>query len=117
MSLVHVRATFGCDGCGRNFIVELPNDMKANPEWTMFEEAVECLKEGDFLRYEGDKRSGTEGPTFSSVQGGLHLCPQCTSLVDDYVTEDRDATEDEVKAALEAKRFESTSAVQGQDDD
>ncbi|TIX28797.1 hypothetical protein [Mesorhizobium sp.] len=39
----------------------------------------------------------------SSVQGDMCLCDKCTSIVDRYVTEDRNATADEVNAALNKK--------------
>ncbi|MER9768983.1 hypothetical protein NKJ09_23295 [Mesorhizobium sp. M0189] len=49
-------------------------------------------------------RAGTprEGG-LSSVQGEQCLCGKCTTIVDAYVTEDRNATADEVNAALNKK--------------
>jgi len=117
MSLMHVRATFRCDGCGRAFMFEITPDTKLPADWTLFEEAEDCLRGGSFLAYVGEKRSGRREHLFSSLQSGHHLCPDCTSRIDEAVPEDRDATEAEIEEILSSNRFESTQAVQGEDEE
>ncbi|TIW26533.1 MAG: hypothetical protein E5V63_13225 [Mesorhizobium sp.] len=66
---------------------------EATPEgWSLYDMAVNSVRAG----------SPREGG-FSSVQGEMCLCSKCTSIVDEYITEDRNATADEVNAALNKK--------------
>ena len=100
MSLMHIRAQFQCDGCGRGFIVEMDPGTSIPPDWTLFDEAVDCVRGGNVLRFVDQKRDEPAGGIFCTVQADQHLCPGCTFKVDEFVTEDRNATADEIKKAL-----------------
>src|SRR6202021_1028775 len=113
MSLMHVRATFRCDGCGRAFMFEITPDTKLPADWTLFEEAEDCLRGGSFLAYVGEKRSGRREHLFSSLQSGHHLCPDCTSKIDEVGPEDGEPPEDEMEEILSANGFERPHAVRG----
>ena len=110
MTLMHVRAQFQCDGCGRAFICELNNDtdLTGNAYASVFDLAIDCgLNSGAILRYVDEKDNKQPDHGLPSIQSGQHLCPGCTMRVDNYVTEDRDATLDEIKAAVEKPMFPS----------
>lgn len=72
MSIVLVRATIECDGCGRHFHTDLDEAYKRPEGWTLFEEAEDMVRGGHC--YEGG---------ICSVMHGLHLCPKCTGVVDE----------------------------------
>lgn len=101
MSVKNIRATFGCDGCGTEFWMEMDPADGIPEGWTLFDGAVDYLRGGQFGGYVGEKRSGRySGPQMTSVQGGMHLCPTCTKTVDEKVPEEGDPTEEQVKEAL-----------------
>jgi hypothetical protein len=112
MSLMHIRAQFQCDGCGRAFLVEMDPGNKVTPDWTLFEHAEDFLRGAGYLQYVDEKRSGLResGPYASlltSIQSGHHLCPSCTFKVDEFVNADCDATPEQIKQALAQNTFEN----------
>jgi len=99
MSLKTIRARFECDGCGREFFIELASDIEG--DMTLFDIAVAELSSGfAFHSYVGETRSSIEESFMTSVQAGQHLCPACTRRVDDFVPQEREATADEIAKAL-----------------
>jgi hypothetical protein len=97
MSLDSIRAHISCDGCGAKFSVGMDPAHDRLPivdgkQWALFDLAE------DAVRGVVEVHAKTDGST--SVQGGKMLCPACTSIVDGFVTEERNATADEVEAAL-----------------
>lgn len=92
--LDRIEAVFRCDHCASAFSVEIDPATTLPVEWTPFDIAEDAIRGG--LR-------GTIGKSGNvSVQGGKHLCPDCTTIVDDYGPEDRSLTVAEVNAALAA---------------
>lgn len=106
MTLMHVRAQFQCDGCGRAFIVEPSNAMKLLYYTTLYDMAIDIMA-GPILRYVEEKDNKQHDHGLASIQAGQHLCPGCTIKVDNYVTHDGEATEAEIKTALETPMFQS----------
>lgn len=110
MSLMHIRAQFQCDGCGRAFIVEMDPTDKMSADWTIFDNAVEYVRGGPILKYLESKKNEAPG-MLASVQADQHLCPGCTykvdAYMDDVVKQDRDATPEEIEKALQRRTFEN----------
>jgi ribosomal protein L37AE/L43A len=104
MTLIRTLCHFTCDGCGKPFVTRIQNAHKLPAcDWTMFEFSEDSLRWGTAFGGYTDIRGGVNPRSemgLTSVQAGKHLCPACTSVVDDFVTEDRNATADEVEAAL-----------------
>ena len=104
MSIARVQVTFDCDGCSRQFHVEIDPAHKLPmcwPIWSVADLAEDYCRGGLFTGYADEKRSGKAEPGFMcSVQGGMQLCPGCTHKVDDLCSSDEPTAED-VKRALE----------------
>lgn len=99
MTILSVKARFACDGCGEKFSVDLDPAYRPPTHWSIDDVAVDCVRGA--VGVELDKASDCTGLT--SVQGDKQvLCPRCTHIVDTYVTEDRNATADEIERALNA---------------
>lgn len=81
-----------CDGCAGAMTFDIDPARAIPKGWSLHDLVIDCVA-GDTPR---------EGGT-SSVQGDMCLCDKCTTIVDAYVTEDRNATADEVNAALNKK--------------
>lgn len=72
MSIVVIKAFFDCDGCGKQFGVEMDPARKAwLPEQPISDLAEDAVRGGSAL--DGDS---------CSVQADLHLCPKCTTIAD-----------------------------------
>lgn len=85
MPVIEITAKVECEGCAMPFSVDVdPAEEITGSVYDAVEEAVR----------------GGGHPLVCSVQGGKMLCQECTKQVDAYITEDRNATEDEVNAAL-----------------
>lgn len=69
MSIVCVRATFECDGCGTQFKVEMDPASMRPKGWTLMDEAEDCLRGG----------LGAEGGMPGLVHD-LHLCHDCDRI-------------------------------------
>lgn len=93
MTLKSISAKFECDGCGAAFEAYIDPARTLPADWSMFDMAVDAVR-------------GSVGAACTSVQGESNqcLCHKCTRAVDDFVTEDRNATDDEITAALERGR-------------
>ena len=106
MTLMHVRIQFQCDGCGRVFLIEPPNDMDLTGYENLFDMSTDMIG-GPILRYVEEKDNRQYDHGLASSQAGQHLCPGCTIKVDNFVTHDGEATEAEIKTALETPMFQS----------
>jgi len=72
MSIVTIKAFFDCDGCGKQFGVEMDPARKA---W-MRRQSLDSMAE-DAIRG-GSTLSGDS----CSVQADMHLCTNCTTVAD-----------------------------------
>lgn len=90
MSVVVIKATIECDGCGKQFHTELHNSDKLPENWTLFELAEDYVRGGNCV----------EGG-MSSVYHDLQLCPQCTSIADSIGEEDYKPSRQEIVEAIE----------------
>lgn len=68
MSLVTVRATYDCDGCGKQFRVEMDPSAMRPKGMSLFDEAEDYLRGG----------CGTEG--MPAVVHDMHLCHDCARI-------------------------------------
>ncbi len=68
MSIVCVRATFECDGCGEQFKIEMDAAKMRPKGWTLMEEAEDYVRGG----------CGTEG--MPAVVHRMHLCHDCAGI-------------------------------------
>lgn len=71
MSIMLIKATVNCDGCGKQFHTEMDNAAKFPDGWSLFELAT------DYVRGGGCSEGG-----ICSVQHDMHLCPRCTRIAD-----------------------------------
>lgn len=97
MSLKHVRATFECDGCSKDVVVELTTGDKLYQigDGSLHDFAEDAFRGGHNLTDSG----------FVTTQGDHHLCVACSRAVDDWVEKsgkrsDYDPTYDEVEMVL-----------------
>jgi hypothetical protein len=95
MTLKTIIAHMECDGCGKAMQFDLDGaDATDARSPSLMDIAIDECRGGYVRNLDG----------FASVQGESEqcLCPNCTSIVDAYVTEDRNATDGEIKEALDA---------------
>lgn len=90
MSLVCVRATFECDGCGTQFKVDM-DPAKMRPKgWTLMEEAEDYARGG----------CGAEGG-MPAVIHDMHLCHACAGIAASVGPEEGGyAPKEQIQAAL-----------------
>lgn len=89
MSILLIRATVDCDGCGKQFHTELHNADKLPDGWTLFELAEDYVRGGNCV----------EGG-LCSVYHDMHLCPQCTTVADGIGDDDYKPTREEITDAI-----------------
>lgn len=99
MSILSLKAAIECDGCGTHFRVEIDTARNIADGWDLCDVITDHVRGGHGEDLKGNA-FGFEGSC--SVQGGKHLCPKCTRIVDASTDEDRDLTVKEVEAALES---------------
>jgi hypothetical protein len=99
VSIINLKASISCDGCGDQFRVWIDTGRRIPDGWDLCDIATDCVRGGHGEDMKGN-HFGIAGSC--SVQAGLHLCPKCTTAVDATIPEDddREPTEDEVKAAI-----------------
>lgn len=92
MSILRTYTVAECDHCGKRFQRELELTGKTEG-WSVFDYSVDALRGNIGLSFHDSS---------SSVQADLHLCGQCTKIVDESIpeSEDRNATPAEVLRAL-----------------
>ena len=89
MSILLIKATVDCDGCGKQFHTELHNSDELPTGWTLFELAEDYVRGGTCC----------EGG-MCSVQQEMHLCPHCTTIADNIGDEDYKPTRQEIVDAI-----------------
>jgi hypothetical protein len=93
MSIAVIRATFNCDGCGKQFRVDVDPARRAwERRQAVFDIAEDAIRGG----------TAADGG-FCSVQAEMHLCGECTAVADNIGDEDHVPTRDEILEALGAK--------------
>lgn len=92
MSIAVIRATFDCDGCGKQFRVDIEPSRRA---WKRRQDMMSIAE--DAIR--GGTTSDGE---WCSVQADMHLCGKCTEVTDGIKPDDEDyqPTADEIREAL-----------------
>jgi hypothetical protein len=93
MTISVIRATFRCDGCAREFRVEIDPARRAwERRQDMFSIAVDALQGG--VTIDGG---------FCSVQHDMHLCGDCTAVTDAINADDENylPSREEIVEALE----------------
>lgn len=94
MSISVIRATFECDGCGKQFRVDMDPARRAwERRQDVFSIAVDAIRGG----------TASDGG-FCSVQAELHLCGECTEVADAIKPEleDYQPTREEILEAVGA---------------
>lgn len=92
MSISVIRATFDCDGCGKQFRVDIEPSVRAwKPRQDMMSIAEDAIRGG--MTSDGE---------FCSVQSDMHLCGNCTKVADGINPDNDDyqPTADEIREAL-----------------
>lgn len=102
MSTLHwMRAAWQCEGCGKDFIVVIDQGRSIPPGWDLVEIARDAIRGGECVEIIDKYRCKTTGiANSSSIQDGVHLCPECTHIVDEAVPGERNATRQEIETAL-----------------
>lgn len=90
MSIVVIKATVDCDGCGKQFHAEMDNADKLPEGWSIHDLATDYVRGGNCA----------EGG-MSSVQHDMHLCPQCTVIADSIGEESHKPSREEIVDAIE----------------
>lgn len=96
MSIVVIKAYFDCDGCGKQFGVEMDPARKAwLPDQAIGDLAEDAVRGGETLA--GDS---------CSVQAEMHLCPDCTTTADSINLGDESykPTRDEILSVVGASQ-------------
>lgn len=106
MSLIVVRATFECDGCGGQFKVDMDAATMRPKGWSLMEEAEDCVRGG----------CGSDGG-MPAIVHGMHLCHDCAEIAAGVgPAEGGYAPKPEIEAAL-ARADNKRSAQQRSGDD
>lgn len=91
MAIAVIRATFDCDGCGKQFRVDVDPARRAwERRQDVFSIAVDAIRGGT-----------TSDGGFCSVQADMHLCGECTNAADG-IQPDRDDYQPSRHEILEA---------------
>jgi hypothetical protein len=95
MSLVCIKATFECDGCGTQFKVDMDAAHMRPKGWCLMDEAVDCLR----------------GCVANTVVHDLHLCAECHDIAAKIGPEDEGyAPKDQIVRAL-ASHYDAMNRV------
>lgn len=99
MSLVSIKATVACDGCGQHMIYTL-DPASVITEADLGDEVMDTI--AHMLHYElpANKKHEIETVTGGATIVGIHLCKKCYNEVDERVPDDRDITEQDVRSIL-----------------
>lgn len=82
MAVIEIMAKIGCDGCGRQFTVEMDPGRGPTEGWSVFDYAEDAVRGGVIVTPHGSSRSG-ELPGSCSVQDDKMLCGTCTRVADE----------------------------------
>lgn len=102
MSIVVVRATFECDGCGTQFRVDMDPSKMRPKGWTLFEEAEDYVRGG----------AGADGG-MPAVVHDMHLCHDCAGIAASVGPDDQEeySPKAEILAAIERAPRKSKQAT------
>lgn len=91
MSLVTVRATFDCDGCGTQFRVDMKPEAMRPKGWSLFDEAVDYLRGG----------CGSDGG-MPAIVHDMHLCHECARIAASVGPDDQEgySSKEEILEAI-----------------
>jgi hypothetical protein len=94
-----IHACWNCDGCGKDFIVDIDSAWKPPTDWDTTKMAEDAVRNGFIVPRKGQPLIGHS----SSVQHDLVLCGECTSIADGIGEEDHQPTRDEIISELGAR--------------
>lgn len=103
MALKWMRACFDCDGCGKDFIVEIDTGQQYDSD-DLMDIAENAVRGGDVVIMKAGRTEYNVGSALicgSSIQDDMKLCPDCTQIADNIDSDN--PTADEIKHALEKK--------------
>lgn len=87
-----MRACWECDGCGKDFVVEVDPGRSPPKEWDLIEIAKDAVRGGEIVPPKGARL--IQGS--SSVQRALVLCGDCTRIADAIGDENYKPTQQEI---------------------
>jgi hypothetical protein len=95
-----VRACWQCDGCGKNFVVEIDPGWKPPAEWDIDDIAKDAVRGGEVVEMtkHGTIKFGIVGS--SSIQHDMVLCRDCTRIADGIGDDDYRPSKDEILREL-----------------
>ena len=99
MSLVSIKATVACDGCGQHMIYTL-DPAAVITECDLGDEVVDTIAHMNAYELPPNKKHEIETIIGGATIVGIHLCKKCYDEVDDVVPDDRDITEEDVRRVL-----------------
>ena len=91
-----IRACWQCDGCGKDFTVDIDTAWKPPAGWDTTAMAEDAVRHGHMVPEKGQHLY----PDSSSIQHGLILCGRCTDIADKIGDDDHEATKAEILAEL-----------------
>jgi hypothetical protein len=95
MTLMSIKATFECDGCGTQFKVDMDAARKIPSDWCVMDEAIDQLRGGVMM----------------TVVHTLHLCDECTAVASKIGPEDEGyAPQEQIEQAL-AEHYDAMKRV------
>lgn len=93
-----IRACWQCDGCGKDFQVDVDTGWTPPAGWCTTTIAEDAVRHGVIVPLKGHALMGHS----SSVQHDLVLCGECTNIADSIGDEDYRPTRDEILQELGA---------------
>lgn len=96
MALLSIKATVVCDACGQVMIHTL-DPAAVITEETLADEVNDTIAHKMTYELPPNKRHETETVLGGMAIASLHLCKKCTDEVDEFVPDDRDITEEDIR--------------------
>jgi hypothetical protein len=93
-----IRACWQCDGCGKDFVVDIDSAWKPPSTWDTTKMAEDAVRHGHVVPQKG----GNLIVHSSSVQHDLVLCGECTNLADGIGDEGHQPTKAQILGAVGA---------------
>ncbi len=93
-----IRASWQCDGCGKDFTVDIDSAWNPPAGWDTTKMAEDAVRHGKVVAVNGNRLVGDS----SSVQHGLVLCGNCTNIADDIGDDNHEASREEILGAIGA---------------
>jgi hypothetical protein len=103
-----LRACWECDGCGKDFIVEIDTGWKPPAEWDFVDIARDAVAGGSQVTIEplGKHHITTHVGLVDScsIQHDMMLCKDCTRIADEIGDDNYQPSKDEILACLGATK-------------